>query len=392
MTGSTAYARLADYLESDADNLELLAAAADAALDASQIERALEHARHALDIAPGHPQFSYRLAVALRRSQRPEEARAILTALTAAPVAHPVPLCELADLLFGRREFEACLEALRRLDRDDPAHRTVATRAALLQTRALHHLGRIDEAITVAETALADASAGHAPPPPKLTAALATLYLDAERLADAQRLHAAAQRIGQDDAELDTVGGFLALAAEDTALARRRFEAALSTQPDDARAMLGAGLSAAADDDLPGAIARLQEATRAMPTHLGSWNALAWMQVSSGDLEAAEASLHHALEVDPTFSETHGGLAVIAALRGDREAAMRAMQRAQRLDRGSFSAAYAGMLLEHGPQAREAMLDAVLKFLAGQPTEDGRSMRDAVLDRARRGARRSAPP
>jgi Flp pilus assembly protein TadD len=387
MTGAAAYARLADYLERDADNLELLAAAADAALDASQAERAIEHAQHALRIAPGHPQFSYRLAVALRRSRQPEQARDILTALTAAPGAHPVPLCELADLLFGRREFEACLEVLARLERADPAHRAVAAHAALLQTRALHHLGRIDEAIATAEAALADAAQGDAPPPPKLTAALATLYLDAERLTDAQRLHAAAVRAGEGDAELDTVGGFLALAAEDSALARRRFEAALGAQPDDARAMLGAGLSAAVDNDLPGAIARLQEATRAMPTHLGTWNALAWMQLSSGELDAAEASLQRARDIDPTFSETHGGLAVIAALRGDREGAQRAMQRAQRLDRGSFSAAYAALLLEHGPEAREAMLAAVLKFLARQPTEDGRSMREVVLDRARRSAR-----
>ena len=78
MTPPADYTRLAGYLASDPDNLELLAAAVDAAIDGGVPERAVAHADHALALAPGHPQFIYRRAVALRRGGQLDAARAAL--------------------------------------------------------------------------------------------------------------------------------------------------------------------------------------------------------------------------------------------------------------------------------------------------------------------------
>ena len=58
MNASADYTRLAGYLASDPDNLELLAAVVDAAIVGGVPERAVTHADHALARAPGHPQFS----------------------------------------------------------------------------------------------------------------------------------------------------------------------------------------------------------------------------------------------------------------------------------------------------------------------------------------------
>ena len=381
MTPPADYTRLAGYLASDPDNLELLAAAVDAAIDGGVPERAVAHADHALALAPGHPQFIYRRAVALRRGGQLDAARAALEALVAAGESHPVPLCELAELRLVQRDFTGCLALLDTL----PAHSAggaAVPQADLLRVRALHHLGRVDEAIAQAEAVLtAD------PARTDLAAALATLYLDAERLDDAARMHAAAAAGGRLDAELHAVGGYLALAAEDEALARQRFAQALALRPHEGRALLGAGLAAAARNDLPEAVGRLRAAAEAMPTHLGTWNALAWMQIFSGDLDGAEASLTRANAVDATFSENHGSLAVIAAMRGQAARAQELLRTALRLDRNSFSAAYAALLLQHGPQGGEAVLQQALAFLARQPGPGGGSMQQTVLRLASRGRR-----
>ena len=381
MNASADYTRLAGYLASDPDNLELLAAVVDAAIDGGVPERAVAHADHALALAPGHPQFIYRRAVALRRCDRLDEARAALEALVAAGETHPVPLCELAEILLAQRDFEGCLALLDRLSAAGPGH-AVPPQADLLRVRALHHLGRVDEAITCAEAVLAAQ-----PQRADIAAALATLYLDAERLDDAARMHAQAAAGGRLDAELHAVGGYLALAAEDEALAQQRFAQALALRPREGRALLGAGLAAAARNDLPAAIVQLRAAAEAMPTHLGTWNALAWMQLFSGDLDGAEAALAHANTVDPTFSENHGSLAVIAAMRGQTARAQELLRTAQRLDRNSFSAAYAALLLQHGPQGGEAVLQQALAFLARQPAPGGGSMQQTVLRLASRGRR-----
>lgn len=225
MNASADYTRLAGYLASDPDNLELLAAVVDAAIDGGVPERAVAHADHALARAPGHPQFIYRRAVALRRCDRLDEARAALEALVAAGETHPVPLCELAEILLAQRDFEGCLALLDRLSATGPDH-AMSPQADLLRVRALHHLGRVDEAITCAEAVLATQ-----PQRADIAAALATLYLDAERLDDAARMHAQAAAGGRLDAELHAVGGYLALAAEDEALAQQRFAQALALRP-----------------------------------------------------------------------------------------------------------------------------------------------------------------
>lgn len=381
MNASADYTRLAGYLASDPDNLELLAAVVDAAIDGGVPERAVAHADHALARAPGHPQFSYRRAVALRRCDRLDEARAALEALVGAGETHPVPLCELAEILLVQRDFEGCLALLDRLSAAGP-DAAVPPQADLLRVRALHHLGRVDEAITCAEAVLAAQ-----PQRADIAAALATLYLDAERLDDAARMHAQAAAGGRLDAELHAVGGYLALAAEDEALAQQRFAQALALRPREGRALLGAGLAAAARNDLPAAIAQLRAAAEAMPTHLGTWNALAWMQLFSGDLDGAESALARANTVDPTFSENHGSLAVIAAMRGQTARAHELLRTAQRLDRNSFSAAYAALLLQHGPQGGEAVLQQALAFLARQPAPGGGSMQQTVLRLASRARR-----
>jgi tetratricopeptide (TPR) repeat protein len=164
----------------------------------------------------------------------------------------------------------------------------------------------------------------------------------------------------------------------------------LARRPDDGRSLLGAGLAAAAQMNLPQAVAQLKQAARSMPTHLGTWNALAWMHIVSGQLDDAQAALEKANAVEHNFAENHGGLAVVAAMKGDAAQARELIRTALKLDRNCFSAAYAAMLLQHGPADRQAMLESAMQFLAKQRTPDGGSLQQAVLRMASRTGRKPA--
>jgi tetratricopeptide (TPR) repeat protein len=247
----------------------------------------------------------------------------------------------------------------------------------------MHYLGRLDEAMACARGSLA-----LRPEQAPMRGALATLLLDAERMTEAEQVVAEASSTGLVTPELTCVSGYLALGREDSSAAEARFAETLKARPQDGRALLGAGLAAAAVQDLPRALGHLQAAAQAMPGHLGTLNALAWMQLLAGQLDAAASTFEQALEVDRNFAETHGGLAVVAALRGETAAAEERVRTAHRLDRNSFSAAYAAMLLRNGSQPNARTTEAMLQFLAQQPAPGGGSLKDLVLRRAGRLAAR----
>ena len=68
------FERLCGYIAADPDNLELIASIADAGILEGREAEALPHIERALRLSPGHPQFTYRRAVALRRCGRGDEA------------------------------------------------------------------------------------------------------------------------------------------------------------------------------------------------------------------------------------------------------------------------------------------------------------------------------
>lgn len=370
--------QLERFVALDPGNLALRAELADCLIEQGAAAEALPHIEHALRLAPGDSPFRYRRAVVLRRSGHSEEAVSVLDALLDDGLSDAAVLYERADLAFQLGDYEGCVRSIDRLLHLSDAGRALPG-ADLLKVRALHYLGRVDEAIAHAEAALRANSSRT-----DLRAPLATLYLDAERYADAARLYHLAASDGAVVPELECVGGYLALAEEKLTLAQQRFRRVLQERPQDGRGLLGSGLAAAADGQLPQAVEQLQRAVEAMPNHLGTLNALAWMQILSGQLDAADATLTRAQSVDDTFAETWGGQATVAALRGEREAAQALIRTAQRLDRNCFSAAYAAMLLQHGPSSVQTT-GAVLTFLGRQSAPGGGTLRDAIVRMARRG-------
>ncbi|TDM05464.1 MAG: hypothetical protein C4K60_11845 [Ideonella sp. MAG2] len=99
--------------------------------------------------------------------------------------------------------------------------------------RALHHLGRLDEATQWAEHILQQR------PSEALADALGTLYLDTHRLDEATALYGARLRQGRATAELDLLGGYVTLAEGHLPEAREHARAGLKLDP----ASLNSGLA-----------------------------------------------------------------------------------------------------------------------------------------------------
>ena len=366
-------ALLETYLRQDPGNESLRAEFIDQLIQAGRFDDAQVHAETALRLSPGDAPSRYRLAVIEHHSNRLQEARDLLAGLVADGVVEPAVRFELARVQSARNELDACAQTLRALAEQELPE-FLAAQVALLHVRLLHRQGDLEGAVAHAERFLKAA-----PDSPEVTAALATLYLDGQRVQDAAALYQRAEAAGPLNSEMLAAGGFVALDAADLAAAQQRFEHSLSISPGLGRSLLGLGLVHAAAGRLGPATTALGEATRSMPTHLGSWHALAWMQLLGKDVDAAERSFNEALAVDRTFGDTHGGLAIVAALRGDRATAEGHIRTGQRLDRRSLNVGLASTLLRHGTMNTPEFLDSALEMLEKQALSRNPGMRASFL-------------
>ncbi|OCC22922.1 hypothetical protein MB02_14240 [Croceicoccus estronivorus] len=248
--------------------------------------------------------------------------------------------------------------------------------AALLEVQLMHDAGEFDAAILKARAHVA-----RHPDYPPLLAAVSVLALDVE---DEDLARQCAEKGGDQPDALTTLG-MLTLGGADTdhAAAQGMFERALAFDADSPRARIGLGLSLLAAGNGAMAATELDKGAERFGDHLGSWIAAGWAYLVAGDMARARERFDHALQLDPNFAESHGSLAVLDMLSGDREQGDRRLEIAQRLDRASFSAAFAKMLMassDGDSDAAERILDIALK----QPLDGSGRTIGAALARAMR--------
>jgi len=77
------------------------------------------------------------------------------------------------------------------------------------------------------------------------------------------------------------------------------------------------------------------------PKDIGTWHALAWAKILHNKIDEAKYCFESARQLDERFSESYGGLAVIAALEEDYSLANRLVNQAFRFDPNSASGGYA---------------------------------------------------
>lgn len=318
--------RLLDFVSHDPGNQTLLRDAAETALACHRPDTALI----LLENAGSAPDLMNLRGLAQIDLGHFEEAAVTFQSLLAAGPPDPALKFNLAWCQAMLGNFDAAASLI-----DDEVMAS-SERAASLLIEALHHLGRLDEALERGEP-LAAANPGDQ----RLMGALALAALDAGR-SDLARAYSS--RAG-DSVDGLTVRGMILAEDGNTTDARALFQHVLAAAPGNARANLGLGLSLMNQGQYASAARSLDQAATAFGAHLGTWVAAGWAYFAAGDLAASRARFETALKLDDTFAETHGGLAVLDVAEGEVASGRRRMEVARRLDRHSFSAALAQMLL-----------------------------------------------
>jgi len=361
-------ARLLEFLAHDRGNKNLILDATEAALDAHNPDQA-EALLSRLEPTEAAEDRAINLAglVALRQGRSAEAIGLFTRLLERSNEAGPRLNLAWAHLL--ARDYGSVLAVL---DNAVVASDPLALR---LRVRALHHLGRLDEALALGDQ-LADAQIHDS----ALFGALSQVALDAN---DTERGRAYAM-LATDQPDGAATLGMLALGEGDAAAARSLFDKALAGQPGHARATIGRGLLLLQSDATAAAV-ELERGAELFGNHLGSWIAAGWARFIAGDTAGARRDFERARAIDDTFSEVHGGLAMLAILDGDLDSAREEMRVALRLDGQSLGGRLAQMaLLEQAgkPDAAAAILRKALEAPLGL---DGRTLLQSLtgLSRAR---------
>lgn len=330
--------RLAGYLQVDPDNPHLLRDYARQAFAASEYRAAATAVERLRTL--GVAVLDDELACALAWRLEGEGDRA-LQVLDAAAERWPDDgrlAVERAKVYFGRRAFDAALEALPAAAADPAA----ADEARALRVRLLHHLERLDDALAVAM------DSGELPGP--VARAVLPVLMDTDHLDEAAALARGLAEANPPGApapyEACEPLAAAALDRDDAAEAQQWSAQALVQRQDDGRVWLLHGLAQLRAGDREPAIASLGRAATLMPEHAGSLLALGWALLADQQLPQAEAAFQEARDVSPAFSESHGSLGVLAAMRGEHGKARELIRTARRLDPESAAAAWAEKLLE----------------------------------------------
>jgi tetratricopeptide (TPR) repeat protein len=322
--------RLQSFVDLDPGNLRLLSEAAELASTLGN-DAALTDLLHRYEVIEPLPAGLLNLrAVQAMKTGAYDGAAEILRDLLADHPGDPSLRFNLAWCHAGMGDYEPVDLLI------DDTVAAAAPKAAALKVQALHHLGRLGEALAFG----ARLSAAR-PDDIDLAAALSVVALDAEQADLAARYAALA---GDTHEGLSTLG-MLALGSDQLDEALEYFERSLQARPDSARGLVGKGLSLLVAERRDEAASCLDEGARQFGDHLGSWIAAGWAYFVKGDLATSRARFEHALALDDTFAESHGGLAVLDAVEGNLEGARRRADIALRLDRTCLSGALARSLL-----------------------------------------------
>ncbi len=362
--------RLRKLLQADPTNASLRRQCVDLATQAGQYEIVVQLADSALAAAPADTGALFDKATGLigQRAYRP--ALDLLRQLEPAAAADSavqmnVALCWycLGDFASAKQHLDACRAA------------GVKTPGMLrMLVSSCHHLGLLDEAVSIAgeNEAAASSDAG-------LAGVFALLYLDADDPARAAKFAGIALRLNPKSLDGRVTEATLLTARAQTERAKQMLEGVIEDAPTTARAWIGLGSLSLLAQQLDAARQQLRRGLDLMPEFVGAWQLLGWAQLVSGELSTAAETFERARVVDPDFAETHGGLATVAAMRGEDQRARELIDAALRLDQDCFAAQVAQSVLlgrsGRPAQAQELIANAV----AGLGAKDGIALSRLLL-------------
>lgn len=239
--------------------------------------------------------------------------------------------------------------------------------------RALHHLGKMPEAIEACQQWLQLAGSAEA------KAYLALLYMDDGRMDLAQPLAAQVLVEAPDQIDASIVVGNAAIENQDMEKAAAEFRRTLQAQPQNGRGWLGLGLVHLYQEKHAEAIEALDRAVRLMPQNSGTIVALGWARLANRDARGAQDTFEQAIRVDRSFAEAHGGFATALAFQNKVDAAREAARVATRLDPANFGGAFANSILLTLQGKTVQAKERLAKLLHQSPAAGAKPLIDHLL-------------
>lgn len=353
-TSQEQYERYLSFLQSDPNNIQLIADSASLAQEIGYHEAALELSDRGLSLEPNHLVLTSVKAISLLSLGQIDDALHLFLQLHFNDKNNPIIRYNIAYCLTLQSQQA---QALPMLD-DALAHYEHLPQMVHLQIRMLYDIEELEQAIELSKQVIE-----LNPEDGKVHELLSSLYVDTNDFAEAQKHAALALQTNTNLALAHTSLGTAALSKQDDLTALQHFDKALQINQQNGRAWLGKAMTLMLQNNLAESERCFNAAIEYMPDHLGSYQALAWCQITQGNITTAEVTVRKALAIDVTFSENHGTLAVLAAIQGNLELAQTEAKIALKLDKTSFSGNYAQALIaqaQGNTQQAQQMIDTIL--------------------------------
>lgn len=362
--------RLQKLLQADPTNVPLRRQCVDLATEAGKFEIIVQLADTMLAARPSDAGALFDKATGLIGQRSYRQALEVLRQVEAPAASDSAVQMNMALCCYCLGDFES---AKRYLD----ACYTGGLRAPgmlRMLVSACHHLGLMDEALSIARENEAAAGTDAA-----LAGVYALLYLDADDVVRASKWAKTALQLNPKSVDGRVTEATLLTARMQTDRARELLEGVVDDAPATGRAWIGLGMLALLGKQIDEAKQHLRRGLELMPGHVGSWHVLGWAQLVSGELNPAESTFQHALELDRNFAETHGALATLAAVRGEIQHANALIEVALRLDRECLAARFAQAVLT-GRSGNPALAQSlVLDIVGGLAAKDGSALSKVLL-------------
>lgn len=210
----------------------------------------------------------------------------------------------------------------------------------LIKVRALHHLQRTEEALSILRNYLKSHKDDS-----EANGLAALILVDLSLIEKSREAANIALSIDPNNHEALTSLSTIALNSHEPDKALEYLNKNIELTHKSGRMMLNLGQAQMLQMEFISAETSLKEATVLMSNHIGTWHMLAWIEIVLNKLDDAKKCFDKAMVLDRNFSESHGGLAVVAIYQKDLTLAKSLIRKSIRLDPECVSGRYAESLI-----------------------------------------------
>ena len=331
--------RYLSYLAQDKNNVNLLLSASDCyrlLRDWGSAQRYLDEAQQ----IAGQPFLTHQGFLHMDSNQMQLAEEAFTQALTHNET--PVNRYNLSFCLYQNQNFEEALLVVSSSENNE-----TLPMSALLKAKLLHHLQRINEAITVLTQLLT-----HHDSNAEAAGLLALLYVDTNNEELARLLSNKALAINPDNYDGQLVRVLLKTLNDEVTLTE--IESLLAIKPKDGRLLFALGTTQMRYMNFPAAEQAFLQTTQIWPFFYENWISYGWCHLLQNNLDKAERAYRQAVSIDANSADGWGGLALVSALRLHLTQAKKWLEKAYELDSTCFLAAITRIILANHSDPEQA--------------------------------------